>query len=184
MVLEDTDAARLTLSVFSPALQEPATPPAGPDSAPLFRPVPLGGFQAGARQVAVTSVRTADLGGTPLDGRREEDWERAPEWFLELPAQLGDGTRELLRLRYQGEAARLYVDGKLYLDNYYNGDPMEVPLWRLPPGSLGSLRLRVIPFAPDVRTRLPAAQAAEILPASPASASGLLLPVHHAEARF
>jgi len=183
LVLEDTDATRLTLSVFSPALHGAAELP-GASPAPLFREIPLGSFQDSPRRVPVTAVRAADQGGSPPDGRLEKDWERAPEWFLELPETTGESPRQLLRLRYQGEAARLYVDGRLYLDNYYNGDAMEVPLWRLPPGPLGSLRLRVIPFAPDARTRLPAAQASEILPGSPASASALLVPVHHAEARF
>ena len=179
LVLESLDAAELSLAVFSPALQAPVT--AG---APLFREVPLNRIGGTARPVVLTSLKPASpAAGVTLDGRREQDWDQAAEWRLSLPKGLAQKGAFVLQLSYQGEAARVLVEGKLHLDNYFNGDAMELPLWRIPEASLADLRLRVIPFAPDVRSRLPAAVAAG-LPAVAVPPSALLVPVQHAEARF
>ena len=39
----------------------------------------------------------------------------------------------------------MYSDGKLVLDNFWNGQPFELPLWRLSDQGKRSLTLKVLP---------------------------------------
>ncbi|MGI6233359.1 MAG: beta-galactosidase [Prevotella sp.] len=51
----------------------------------------------------------------------------------------------VLRIDYRGDCARLYADGKLIEDNFYNGRPMLYGLWRLPK-NITELELRILPL--------------------------------------
>lgn len=51
----------------------------------------------------------------------------------------------LLEINYRGDCARLYVDGKLVADNFYNGRPFLIGLWRLPK-DYKKLELKVLPL--------------------------------------
>jgi hypothetical protein len=70
---------------------------------------------------------------------------------VQLPATLGQlppGTRALLRLHYAGDVARVYAGDKLLTDNYYNGTPFDLGLWRLPPGTT-ELTVKILPLQKD-----------------------------------
>ena len=62
--------------------------------------------------------------------------------------------RNLLQIQYRGDCARLYADGKLVADNFYNGRPFLMGLWRLPTDSQ-KLELRILPLQKDMPVYFP-----------------------------
>lgn len=60
----------------------------------------------------------------------------------------------LLRINYRGDVARLYCDGKLIADNFYNGRPMLYGLWRLP-AEASELELRILPLQENMPIYFP-----------------------------
>ena len=80
----------------------------------------------------------------------DSDFQSAAVYELPLPTRR-DG---LLRIRYRGDVARLYADGTLLDDNFYNGRPFDFSLRRLPSG-VRSLRLRILPLQPSMPVYFP-----------------------------
>ena len=66
-------------------------------------------------------------------------------------------TNAILRLRYKGDVARVLLDGKLILDDFYNGAPLDVPLARyadkLAAGA--KLTVEILPLRKDAPILLP-----------------------------
>lgn len=60
----------------------------------------------------------------------------------------------LLKITYQGDCARLYADGKLIADNFYNGRDFFYGLWRLPK-QVAQLELRILPMQKDMPVYFP-----------------------------
>lgn len=60
----------------------------------------------------------------------------------------------LLHINYRGDVARLYCDGKLIADNFYNGRPMLYGLWRLP-ANASELELRILPLQENMPVYFP-----------------------------
>ena len=83
----------------------------------------------------------------------DEDFAGAAVYRLSGP-QDSTSRRLLLRIDYQGDCARLYADGNLIADNFYNGRPMLYGLWRLPEGCT-ELELRILPLQKDAPIYLP-----------------------------
>ncbi len=81
----------------------------------------------------------------------EADFEAAETWEIHLPPQALDGVNELfLRVDYVGDAGRLYLDGQLIADDFYNGKPWEIGLKRFAPQILEkSLILKLLPLSKD-----------------------------------
>ena len=52
-----------------------------------------------------------------------------------------------LEVSYIGDAARFYVGDKLVFDNFYNGNPVTFPLWRIPRADWAKLRLKILPYS-------------------------------------
>ena len=101
--------------------------------------------EAGAsRTIVVGRQKVAEA---PTDA----DFEAAAVYTIVLPDTL-DG---LLTIRYRGDVARLYADGKLIDDNFYNGRPFCYALGRLPK-DCRRLELRILPLQPDMPVYLPA----------------------------
>jgi len=85
----------------------------------------------------------------------EAEWEQAAVYKINVTS--GNG---LLRISYRGDCARLYADGKLVADNFYNGRPFLYGLWRLPQSRIGNpaqheLELHLQPLQPDAPIYLP-----------------------------
>lgn len=55
----------------------------------------------------------------------------------------------ILKIDYRGDVARLYCNGKLIADNFYNGKPMLYGLWRLP-ADVNELELKILPLQKDM----------------------------------
>ena len=71
------------------------------------------------------------------------------------PPHTGGGWEgTLLEITYRGDVARLYADGKLIADNFYNGRPFLFGLWRLPAG-VKELELRILPLQKDMPVYFP-----------------------------
>lgn len=86
----------------------------------------------------------------PLD----KDFDAAAVYTISnLPE--GDRDNMLLQIKYRGDVARLYCNGKLIDDNFYNGRPMLYGLWRLP-ADADQLELRILPIQPDMPVYFPA----------------------------
>lgn len=86
--------------------------------------------------------------GQPLDAVQEESWKSAGVWRLQIPPAVSAQTN-LLRIAYIGDAARVLVDGKLVLDNYSNGQPFNLALWRIPAGQQGQIEIHILPPRSD-----------------------------------
>ena len=82
-----------------------------------------------------------------------EDFENAAVWELDLsgqfPSHSGRDSREglsFLKIDYAGDCARVYADGKLIMDNFWNGKPMLVRMSDL---AGKKVELRILPLSKD-----------------------------------
>ena len=82
----------------------------------------------------------------------DADFQKAAAYEITLPAAPRDG--QLMEIRYRGDCARLYADGELVADNFYNGRPFLMGLWRLPAGCQ-KLELRILPLQKDMPVYFP-----------------------------
>ena len=99
---------------------------------------------AGAlRKIMVGSKKVAEA---PSD----DDFNAAAVYTITLP----DSLSGLMTIRYRGDVARLYADGKLIDDNFYNGRPFCYALSRLPKGCR-QLELRILPLQANMPVYLP-----------------------------
>jgi hypothetical protein len=120
--------------------------------------------------VTVSQVQPASADLVPLTGSNEATWDGAAVYKLNIPP-VAANRRVIMNIHYIGDAARLYIGDKLYDDNFYNGDPFAIALWRIPADQWPNLRLKVIPYSDALLARLPA-QAKEA--AAAAKAAGTL----------
>ena len=88
----------------------------------------------------------------PIDA----DFDQAAVYTIELPADsaLYAYPAALLQIEYRGDVARLYADGHLIDDNFYNGRPFQYALWRLPK-DCRRLELRILPLQKDMPVYFP-----------------------------
>ncbi len=90
-------------------------------------------------------LRTITIGVCGASEEPEDkDFDDAAVYTIDIPAD----HSKIMQINYQGDCARLYVDGKLVQDNFYNGRPMLYGLWRLPEGAR-TMELRILPIQPD-----------------------------------
>jgi hypothetical protein len=79
----------------------------------------------------------------------DSDFASAGTWEILLPKSLPTANW-ILNIKYEGDAARLYLDGKLINDNFYNGKPFELGLARFGSKILtGKLELKILPLRKD-----------------------------------
>ena len=97
------------------------------------------------------ALRTITIGVNRVaEEPTDEDFEQAAVYTIHLPQQ----RQALLQIAYRGDCARLYADGKLVADNFYNGRPFLMGLWRLPEGCT-ELELRILPLQKDMPVYFP-----------------------------
>ena len=102
--------------------------------------------EAGALRTITIGVNKA--AEEPVD----EDFEQAAVYTIDLPEVSGEGR--LLNIGYRGDVARLYANGQLIDDNFYNGRPFQYALWRLPK-DCHQLELRILPLQKDMPVYFP-----------------------------
>lgn len=99
------------------------------------------------------ALRTITIGvNKAAEGPVDEDFEQAAVYTIDLPELNRQGL--LLNIDYRGDVARLYADGKLLDDNFYNGRPFQYALWRLPK-DCHQLELRILPLQKDMPVYFP-----------------------------
>ena len=103
------------------------------------------------------ALRTITLGAhkvaeEPVDA----DFEQAAIYSIYLPkdSSLFNFQSSIISIDYRGDACRLYADGKLIDDNFYNGRPFQYALWRLPK-DCRQLELRILPLQKDMPVYFP-----------------------------
>ena len=86
----------------------------------------------------------------------DEDFNKAAVWKITLPNDI-DAARDIyLQLNYVGDVARIYLDGKLLTDNFYNGKDFYIGLKRFGAAIYkGELVVKVLPFQRDALIYLP-----------------------------
>ncbi|MCR5850730.1 MAG: beta-galactosidase [Bacteroidaceae bacterium] len=86
----------------------------------------------------------------------ESDFDQAAVYRISLPADsaLYAYPAALLQIEYRGDVARLYANGRLIDDNFYNGRPFQYALWRLPK-DCRQLELRILPLQKDMPVYFP-----------------------------
>ncbi|MCB1131334.1 MAG: beta-galactosidase [Verrucomicrobiae bacterium] len=131
----------------------------------IFGLVPNGETAGGAPTVGIRQIRKA---GPPREiamGRNkvaaapgEYDFRKAAAWEVRLPDDYDAESRDdLLRIRYHGDVARLRIGGKLVLDDFFNGRPLEIGLRRFAK-SLGEerrLTVEILSLPPGAPVFLP-----------------------------
>ena len=93
-------------------------------------------------------LRTVRLGSQGVaEAPTDSDFDAAAVWHIQLPEDTETARDSRLRIRYIGDVARVYLDGKLIGDNFYNGKPFEIGLRRYAPDIYsGELVLQILPL--------------------------------------
>lgn len=100
--------------------------------------------------------RTITLGvNKAAESPEDSDFEQAAVYKIKNLPNADEREGILLNIDYRGDVARLYCDGKLIADNFYNGRPMLLGLWRLP-AEASELELRILPLQKDMPVYFPA----------------------------
>jgi hypothetical protein len=103
------------------------------------------------KQKEAGAPRTITIGVNKVaEEPTDEDFEAAAVYTIDLPKERSG----LLTINYQGDCARLYADGLLVADNFYNGRPFLMGLWRLP-ADCHQLELRILPIQKDMPIYFP-----------------------------
>ncbi|MDE5793388.1 MAG: beta-galactosidase [Muribaculaceae bacterium] len=84
----------------------------------------------------------------------DEDFDYAAVYTISNLPDADKRENVLLKIDYRGDVARLYCDGKLIADNFYNGRPMLYGLWRLP-ADVEKLELRILPLQENMPVYFP-----------------------------
>jgi len=61
---------------------------------------------------------------------RDADFAAAAVWRIKLPANLDLAANPLLRLHYRGDVARVKIGDTFIMDDFFNGEPLEIGLAR------------------------------------------------------
>ena len=85
----------------------------------------------------------------------DSDFDMAAVYRIAIPEGI-DRSNALLDISYLGDVARLYVDGKIVDDNFWNGRHFQYALWRLPEGCR-EVELRILPLQKDMPVYFPSA---------------------------
>ena len=89
----------------------------------------------------------------------ESDWDKAATWSISNLNELNANLNLYLEINYRGDAARIYADGILVEDNFWNGKPMLVRLSDL----VGKkVELKILPLGKDYPIYLQKAQREEL----------------------
>ncbi|MCX6877597.1 MAG: beta-galactosidase [Verrucomicrobia bacterium] len=102
-------------------------------------------------KIAVTLEKAADLKAPNTYGPGEEAWKDAAIYKLDIPSSAAK-CRLILDIHYKGDVARVYAGGKLFADNFSNGDPLSIALWRIPVAEWPTVQLKVLPAKPAAAT--------------------------------
>ncbi len=98
-----------------------------------------------AGPLRIITIGVCNVAEQPTD----TDFDNAAVYYIDVPSHEG-----LLDITYRGDVARLYANGKLINDNFYNGRTFQYGLWRLPE-NCKQLELRILPIQKDAPIYFP-----------------------------
>jgi hypothetical protein len=75
-------------------------------------------------------------------------------WQVDIPPQ-DRNLPIMIRIFYKGSVLRVYAGGKLLVDDFYNGKPLDFPLDRVPMKWRGNIELRMLPLFAHSPVTLP-----------------------------
>src|SRR5208282_5688311 len=112
----------------------------------------------------VEKLRDAELrppvrmGQEVAEAPEAEAFKGAAEWSIQVPVIAHPTVRNVfLRICYVGDIARLYVDGRLITDDFYNGAPWQIALGQISGQAADpTLELQILPMRKDAPIYLPA----------------------------
>lgn len=81
---------------------------------------------AGPLRTIVKAPRKDGVAMAPKDA----DFAAAAVWRIALPNKIDFRRRPMLRFNYVGDVARVVLGGRLLTDDFYNGRPRDLGLWR------------------------------------------------------
>jgi hypothetical protein len=114
--------------------------------------------------IAVKIQQVHDADPIPLPKRckdvavvpQESTFAAAARWIIEVPpSDSGSSDDLLLQIDYQGDIARLYTDGNLLTDNFYNGNVWSVGIVRAAAQKAAKLELDILPLHDHAPIYLP-----------------------------
>lgn len=119
--------------------------------------------------VTLTQMQPPGPNATTLKGMDDATWNDAAVYQVNIPPTAA-GRRAILKIHYIGDAIRVYVGDKFFDDNYFNGDPLDIALWRIPADQWPNIRLKILPCSDALAGRLPP-EATEVVAKAKASSS-------------
>lgn len=133
----------------------------------IFQTIELAMPSEPQRKATVQSIKPAGpareipLGKSPSPvaaAPKDADFEAAGVWVVKLPEGAVNGRRTILRLSYRGDVARVKIGDTLITDDFYNGRPLEIGLWRHAETLAASreLRVEILPLRRDAPIFMPA----------------------------
>ncbi len=185
--LSSEDPADLSLSVFPPlSASEPTDG--------VFQSLPLNRIETvSSSDLVCAAIREAGpareitLGWTDpavATAPTDADFAGAAAWRVELPTVTDEPGRCLLRIRYAGDVARIRIGQKLIIDDFFNGDRLELDLapYSSALAAGDPLTIELLPLRPDAPILLPTGtRPAAGSPPIARLDSVRLVPVHSAE---
>ncbi len=104
---------------------------------------------------ALATPRAISMGVSKVaEAPSDADFSKAAVYRINVSSLPAAALGRMLRIDYRGDVARLYANGKLVADNFYNGRPFLYGLWRLPEGCR-ELELRILPMQADMPVYFP-----------------------------
>ncbi|HRH42012.1 MAG TPA: beta-galactosidase [Pyrinomonadaceae bacterium] len=95
-------------------------------------------------------VRKIKMGSKGVaEAPSDADFDKAAIWQIRIPKEYKD-RNQILRIEYEGDAARLFSGNKLLTDNFYNGKAFEIGIKRFAPEIFEKdLILMILPLLKD-----------------------------------
>jgi hypothetical protein len=152
--LDSSDRSELTVGIYPAPDEMPGA--AGDGIFARFRPAPP---QAVSYSLEISLVRPAGparvipLGkiSEPVAAEpNDKDFAAAAVWSIKLPRDLEMGSDPILRVHYVGDVARFILNGRLLVDDFYNGREFDLGLRRYAPAiASGNLQIAILPLRRD-----------------------------------
>ncbi len=98
---------------------------------------------------AADKQRTITIGARGVaESPEDADFDAAAEYTISNLPPADKRKGRILNIKYRGDVARLYCNGKFIADNFYNGREFLYGLWRLP-ADCTTLTIKILPIQPD-----------------------------------
>lgn len=148
LLLTSENLEDLQFSIFPPIPTNPATIQDG-----YFQKISPKKPKKTKLSIKIKQIKKSDAPREIKNGSKgvaeapnDADFEKAAIWTIKLPKGI-DSKKTILRIRYLGDVARIYLGDTLLTDNFYNGNAFEIGINRFAPEIYKKdLILKVLPL--------------------------------------